>query len=88
MDMYFFLFQLLSLCHIIQGHQVYIHPVHLVCIVMILATCCVLVWAIEEYWHSEWTVLYLSLLVRIGHGPQKTQILSLIYPGIGLFKVR
>lgn len=53
----------LSLCHIIQGHQLYIYPVHLIVIVLILAICCVLVWAIDSFWRSEWTLLYLSLLV-------------------------
>ena len=64
-----FLFQLLSLCHIIHGHQLYINPVHLVVIGLILAACCVLSWAVNKFWQAEWTLLYLSLLVSVLKGP-------------------
>lgn len=60
---YVVLLMFLSLCHIIQGHQIYTHPVHLILMMFILAACVVTTVAMEELWHEEWSVILFSLQV-------------------------
>jgi len=58
------MFQLLSVCHIVAGHQVYVHPCQLVVVVLLLAVCVTFTSIIAELWAQEWTVVYLSLQVH------------------------
>ncbi|KAK7090369.1 glycerophosphodiester phosphodiesterase domain-containing protein 5-like isoform X2 [Littorina saxatilis] len=58
---YFLLVMVLYLCHIGHGHQIYIHPVHLVLIILSLAACAAVTIIIDDLWHMEFHVIYLSL---------------------------
>ncbi|KAK3588449.1 hypothetical protein CHS0354_025105 [Potamilus streckersoni] len=60
---YFTVLMLLSLCHVVQGHQLYIHLCHIVFILLFLAACIALTATFTEVWFSEWAVIFLSLRV-------------------------
>lgn len=53
----------LSLCHLLVGHQLYIHNVHAVFIILFLAFCVAMVIAINEMWSEEWAIVWLSVKI-------------------------
>ncbi|XP_046552971.1 uncharacterized protein LOC124262505 [Haliotis rubra] len=50
----------LVLCHVLHGHQLYIHPVHIAVIIFSLLGCVAVTVAVEMMWQSEWTLVLLS----------------------------
>ncbi|XP_060085144.1 glycerophosphodiester phosphodiesterase domain-containing protein 5-like [Ylistrum balloti] len=60
---YVTILMLLSLCHIIHGHQLYIHPTHVIFIFICLACCIAGTVSYSELWVTEWFVVWLSLKV-------------------------
>ncbi|KAL3847985.1 hypothetical protein ACJMK2_018872 [Sinanodonta woodiana] len=60
---YFTVLMLLSLCHVVQGHQLYIHLCHIVFILLFLAACIALTVTFTQVGFSEWAVIFISLRV-------------------------
>ncbi|KAJ8310682.1 hypothetical protein KUTeg_012547 [Tegillarca granosa] len=60
---YLCIVMLLSLCHILHGHQLFIHPCHVVIVGLICGLCVALTVVIQEIWKTEWDVIWLSLLI-------------------------
>lgn len=60
---YLCIVMLLSLCHILHGHQLFIHPCHVVVVGLICGLCVALTVVIQEIWKTEWDVIWLSLLI-------------------------
>ena len=60
---YLLLVMILSLCHVINGHQLYTHPVHTIFVVICLCICIAVTVAVDELWRTEWSVIWLSLKV-------------------------
>lgn len=60
---YLLLLMILSMCHVINGHQLYTHPVHTLFVVLCLFICIALTVAVNELWRSEWAVIWLSLKI-------------------------
>ncbi|KAK6195563.1 hypothetical protein SNE40_000969 [Patella caerulea] len=60
---YLFIVMFLYLCHAIHGHQLYIHPVHIILISLTFLSCIAMCIALDNQWSSEWTVIYLSLQI-------------------------
>ncbi|XP_021376738.1 glycerophosphodiester phosphodiesterase domain-containing protein 5-like isoform X2 [Mizuhopecten yessoensis] len=60
---YITILMLLSLCHIIHGHQLYVHPVHVIFIFFCLACCIAGAVSYSELWATEWFAIWLSLKV-------------------------
>ncbi|KAK3095074.1 hypothetical protein FSP39_009932 [Pinctada imbricata] len=53
----------LYLCHILHGHQLYTHIVHVVVMLVFLSFLIALVVTVQEIWHTEWSVIWLSLKI-------------------------
>ncbi|XP_048747239.1 glycerophosphodiester phosphodiesterase domain-containing protein 5-like isoform X2 [Ostrea edulis] len=60
---YLFILMCLSLCHLLQGHQLYTHKVHAVFILLFLGFFISLVVTIDEMWREEWAIVWLSLQI-------------------------
>ncbi|VDI66021.1 Hypothetical predicted protein [Mytilus galloprovincialis] len=60
---YLFLLMILSVCHVINGHQLYTHPVHIVFVVLCLCFCIAVTVVLDELWKTEWAVVWLSLKI-------------------------
>lgn len=60
---YTLVLMILSLCHILHGHQLYVHPIHVVCTFVCLASCVALTIALNQLWATQWSVVWLSLKV-------------------------
>ncbi|XP_046564873.1 glycerophosphodiester phosphodiesterase domain-containing protein 5-like [Haliotis rubra] len=60
---YFIIVMCLVLCHVLHGHQLYIHPVHIAVIIFSLLGCVAVTVAVEMMWQSEWTLVLLSLRI-------------------------
>ncbi|XP_048247074.1 glycerophosphodiester phosphodiesterase domain-containing protein 5-like [Haliotis rufescens] len=60
---YFIIVMCLVLCHVLHGHQLYIHPVHIAVILFSLLGCVAITVAVELMWRSEWTLVLLSLRI-------------------------
>nr|KAG5697905.1 hypothetical protein BaRGS_026843 [Batillaria attramentaria] len=58
---YFALMLMLSLCHLCYGHQLYIHPVHMVLFLLAMAGCITITVVIDDMWHEQWSTIYFSL---------------------------
>ncbi|XP_069104829.1 glycerophosphodiester phosphodiesterase domain-containing protein 5-like isoform X2 [Argopecten irradians] len=58
---YLAILMLLSLCHIIHGHQLYVHPVHVVFIFICLGCCIAGTIGYSKLWATEWFLIWLSL---------------------------
>ncbi|XP_061192899.1 glycerophosphodiester phosphodiesterase domain-containing protein 5-like [Saccostrea echinata] len=61
--MYLFILMCLSLCHFLQGQQLYTHKVHTVFILLFLAFFIAMVITIDEVWKEEWAIVWLSLKI-------------------------
>ena len=75
--MYILCTQMLALCHIGFGHQVYIHWIHRVVLISILVVSVVATIFIDSIWRGGWKLQYISLMVRNLSAPHK--ILSVIF---------
>ncbi|ESP01708.1 hypothetical protein LOTGIDRAFT_225182 [Lottia gigantea] len=60
---YMFIVMFLYLCHAYHGHQLYIHPIHIVLIIATLLCCVAMCIALDNQWATQFYVLYLSLKV-------------------------
>ncbi|XP_067668479.1 glycerophosphodiester phosphodiesterase domain-containing protein 5-like isoform X2 [Haliotis asinina] len=60
---YFVIVMCLVLCHVLHGHQLYIHPVHIAVIIFSLLGCIAVTVSVEMMWQSEWTLVLLSLRI-------------------------
>ncbi|XP_076453994.1 glycerophosphodiester phosphodiesterase domain-containing protein 5-like [Babylonia areolata] len=58
---YFLLIMVLYLCHIGHGHQLYIHIVHLVFMLLSLAGCIVMTILLNQLWNTQFHAVFLSL---------------------------
>ena len=58
---------MLVIAHCVTGRQLYLHWVHKIPIVLVLAMCIVSVILLAKLWKSEWTLVAITLQVRISY---------------------
>ena len=58
-----FFLQMLPLCHVGHGHQIFMHVVHKVALVLVLVGCVAMLVVIIDVWREGWILQLHSLMV-------------------------